>query len=727
MSRRSQRLVTTGYHEDDKASTSSSASLAGTAVSYKESPFRVHLNPHARTIMHSAEEQIFKKKTNSKRSSPALQDDRYSMTSSLFRQSVTSYGNSGSGTSLPLEDGKDIDSHWVQQGNGSVSLRKTRSNLERESLYGSVGSDPYASSGYSSSEENTGTARSGMKGTSSGRSASLFWQVVYSPGKALTMVYWWLGTAWYHMTTALSLFDVFLLSSFMSRWKKPFVALLAVCLLALAMWYFFPFGVLKSSISGSRKTEVPSRTDINERLKPGPESVIDVQLLARVAALERLMESLTAEIYKSKSGPTEYNQKLAEEMGESQKATSASLTQHEALAMIAKLMSEREAILKDELERSRVALMQKELDVLRSEQQKMLEEAISKTSHRSQELQTELEHAKSELKSKTKTEQNLLLKELSRLEEQLSGMRNELKELQKAHWETAAKVDAFPAQMQSIQEDVQSHLPQLVRQVLFSKSQVGDSGQPLASSFIRQEELQAVLRDLEKKILADMSQTPLRTRQQASAAVGATFEGAGVMGVTEEQVNDIVERALQLYSEDRIGLVDYALESAGASVLNTRCSETYETGTALMSLFGIPLWYQSQSPRVIIQPDVNPGNCWAFRGTQGFVVIQLSAEIIPTAVTLEHISKAISPMGSVNTAPRDFAVFGLQNETDHQGTPLGQFTYSGDGHPIQTFPVQNEHGRSYRIIELRVLSNWGHPEYTCIYRFRVHGDPVNRT
>lgn len=40
---------------------------------------------------------------------------------------------------------------------------------------------------------------------------------------------------------------------------------------------------------------------------------------------------------------------------------------------------------------------------------------------------------------------------------------------------------------------------------------------------------------------------------------------------------------------------------SGASVISTRCSETYETKTALLSLFGIPLWYQSQSPRVILQ------------------------------------------------------------------------------------------------------------------------------
>lgn len=46
---------------------------------------------------------------------------------------------------------------------------------------------------------------------------------------------------------------------------------------------------------------------------------------------------------------------------------------------------------------------------------------------------------------------------------------------------------------------------------------------------------------------------------------------------------------------------DFSHKPAGGSILSTRCSETYETKTALMSLFGLPLWYFSQSPRVVIQ------------------------------------------------------------------------------------------------------------------------------
>lgn len=49
---------------------------------------------------------------------------------------------------------------------------------------------------------------------------------------------------------------------------------------------------------------------------------------------------------------------------------------------------------------------------------------------------------------------------------------------------------------------------------------------------------------------------------------------------------------------------------------------------------------------------------------------------------------------------------------------LISFTLSSDAFQDNT--------AAFQIIELRVLSNWGHPEYTCLYRFRVHGEPVQQ-
>lgn len=84
-----------------------------------------------------------------------------------------------------------------------------------------------------------------------------------------------------------------------------------------------------------------------------------------------------------------------------------------------------------------------------------------------------------------------------------------------------------------------------------------------------------------------------------------------------------------------------------------------------------------------------------------------------------------------------------------EGSFLGSFLYDQFGEPTQTFslPVSSKHAQigltkfflyfsfdlilfcghqtptdqSYDIVELRVLSNWGQKEYTCLYRFRVHG------
>lgn len=169
-------------------------------------------------------------------------------------------------------------------------------------------------------------------------------------------------------------------------------------------------------------------------------------------------------------------------------------------------------------------------------------------------------------------------------------------------------------------------------------------------------------------------------------------------------------------------MADFALETQGASVISTRCSETYRIRSACVTLFGFPLWYPSESPRTVIQgyPVLLPGKCWAFHGVQGTLVISLSHPVRITHVTLDHLPRYNSPTGRIDSAPRDFEVYGMKNDTD-EGTLLGTFTYEENGGSTQTFKLPNPGEEVYRCVELRVLTNWGHVEYTCLYRFRVHG------
>ncbi|NXU15963.1 SUN1 protein, partial [Pardalotus punctatus] len=123
-------------------------------------------------------------------------------------------------------------------------------------------------------------------------------------------------------------------------------------------------------------------------------------------------------------------------------------------------------------------------------------------------------------------------------------------------------------------------------------------------------------------------------------------------------------------------------------------------------------------------PDMYPGNCWAFKGSQGYLVVRLSMKIYPTAFTLEHIPKTLSPTGNITSAPRNFAVYGLDDEYQEEGKLLGEYVYDQEGEPLQMFPVTEENEDAFQIVELRIFSNWGHAEYTCLYRFRVHGKPA---
>ncbi|XP_049915296.1 SUN domain-containing protein 1-like isoform X1 [Epinephelus moara] len=327
-----------------------------------------------------------------------------------------------------------------------------------------------------------------------------------------------------------------------------------------------------------------------------------------------------------------------------------------------------------------------------------------------------------------------LLAEVTRLEAALEDVRQDVEGLSGCQ-DSCRLHDSI---QQTISEQVSAQVREEVRVLLYGNQLMAgggtsaDAGLPesllqwLSQQYVSGADLQASLASLELSILQNISLQLEQHRSEESVreAVLHATEAAGAL-VTQEDVHVIVKNALRLFSQDQTGLADYALESGGGSILSTRCSETYETKAALLSLFGFPLWYFSQSPRAVIQPDVHPGNCWAFRGSTGFLVIRLSMTILPTAFSLEHIPKTLAPSGALHSAPRDFSVCGLDDESQERGKLLGTYTYDEDGEALQTYAVTEENDQPFQIIEVKVLSNWGHQEYTCMYRFRVHGTPAD--
>ncbi|XP_021180459.2 SUN domain-containing protein 1 isoform X5 [Fundulus heteroclitus] len=326
-----------------------------------------------------------------------------------------------------------------------------------------------------------------------------------------------------------------------------------------------------------------------------------------------------------------------------------------------------------------------------------------------------------------KHSQDALQTDVSRLEAALVDVRRDVAGLSGCQ-DSCQQLDSI---QQMISEQLSVLIREEVRALVYGNqlTQETDYALPesllhwLSQQFVSEADLQEALSSLEFSILQNIGRRLKQQQQHGEEGVREAHLDTDGNGVTKEEVHVMVKEALRLFSHDRTGQADYALESGGGSIISTRCSETYETKAALLSLFGVPLWYFSQSPRAVIQPDVHPGNCWAFRGSTGFLVIQLSMMILPTAVTMEHIPKTLAPGRTLHSAPRDFSVYGLRDEHEESGKLLGNYTYDEDGEDLQTFPISDENNEAFQIIEVQVLSNWGHPEYTCMYRFRVHGTP----
>ncbi|XP_045050659.1 sperm-associated antigen 4 protein isoform X5 [Desmodus rotundus] len=194
-------------------------------------------------------------------------------------------------------------------------------------------------------------------------------------------------------------------------------------------------------------------------------------------------------------------------------------------------------------------------------------------------------------------------------------------------------------------------------------------------------------------------------------------EMSSVRAANSERVAKLV---FQRLNEDFVRKPDYALSSVGASIDLEKTSRDYEDANTAYFWNRFSFWNYARPPTVILEPDVFPGNCWAFEGDKGQVVIRLPGRVQLSDITLQHPPPSVAHTGGANSAPRDFAVYGLQVD-DETEVFLGKFTFDVEKSEIQTFHLQNEPPAAFPKVKIQILSNWGHPHYTCLYRVRAHG------
>ncbi|XP_008562355.1 PREDICTED: SUN domain-containing protein 1 isoform X4 [Galeopterus variegatus] len=554
---------------------------------------------------------------------------------------------------------------------------------------------------------------------------SVLWLAIVAPGKAASGMFWWLGIGWYQFVTFISWLNVFLLTRCLRNICKFLILLIPLLLLigaGLSLWSQGDLFSLLPVLNWTNRHRTQRVDDLKNIFKPET-SHLNQPLQGDGEAFQwHRMNDVDQQVTSLSEQCHHHGEKLRELTILLQKLQARVDQMDNGGAALSSLV--RDAMGQHLQEMTATGLLGSKTDFITLHQEhevriSNLEDTLGKLTEKSEAIQKELEQTKLRTISGIDEEQHLL-STVKHLELELDHLKLELSNWQ--HLKTSCeKVD-------TIHEKVDAQVRETIK-LMFSEDQQGGSVewllQKFSSQFITKDDLQILLRDLELQILKNITHHISVTKQiPSSETIVSAVNEAGISGITEAQAHVIVNNALKLYSQDKTGMVDFALESGGGSILSTRCSETYETKTALISLFGIPLWYFSQSPRVVIQPDIYPGNCWAFKGSQGYLVVRLSMMIHPTTFTLEHIPKTLSPTGNITSAPKDFAVYGLENEYQEEGQLLGQFMYDQEGESLQMFHALKRPDRAFQIVELRILSNWGHPEYTCLYRFRVHGEPI---
>ncbi|KZT73665.1 hypothetical protein DAEQUDRAFT_683997 [Daedalea quercina L-15889] len=238
-------------------------------------------------------------------------------------------------------------------------------------------------------------------------------------------------------------------------------------------------------------------------------------------------------------------------------------------------------------------------------------------------------------------------------------------------------------------------------------------------------------------------------------------------------INHLVDSSVYRLAKDVVARPDFALYSAGAQVIPGLTTQTYEIppGGFLSQVAGFFAGSGTgaigRPPVTALHHETNPGHCWPFSGQQGQLGIKLAAPTFISDITIDHVAKELAP--DRRAAPRNMELWGFVEGKDnleklqewrtkreemrmdaalngesaaqdveppvpaslkHWGEVIrvANFTYNihAPDH-IQTFAVPQEMkdlGIDFGVVALLIENNWGREDFTCLYRVRVHGQPL---
>ncbi|KAK7463515.1 DNA replication factor C complex subunit Rfc1 [Stygiomarasmius scandens] len=248
---------------------------------------------------------------------------------------------------------------------------------------------------------------------------------------------------------------------------------------------------------------------------------------------------------------------------------------------------------------------------------------------------------------------------------------------------------------------------------------------------------------------------------------GLTIKSSDGQDVTS-LIQNLVDSAVSLYGKDILARPDFAQYSGGARVVPSLTSPTFELRppnlrSQLVGMLTGGGYQIGRPPVTALHHDLHNGNCWPMVGTEGNLGVALATPAYIESVSIDHVPSEAS--FDMRSAPRHMEVWGMIEGRDNvakfkqllqdkearreearqngEEVPpeedypkdlpknymrIASFTYNiHSPQYVQTFPILpevKELGIDFGIVVLRIMDNWGRDEFTCLYRFRVHGQQM---
>ncbi|KAJ3183056.1 hypothetical protein HDU87_007478 [Geranomyces variabilis] len=232
--------------------------------------------------------------------------------------------------------------------------------------------------------------------------------------------------------------------------------------------------------------------------------------------------------------------------------------------------------------------------------------------------------------------------------------------------------------------------------------------------------------------------------------------------IIQKSVQESVQESLQKLQPPP-PLANFA-SSFVARIINALTSRTFSVPSEGLRGFNVP----GNPPITALESGVEPGQCWPMAvdlqsdvqfiftpGTTGQLAISLLKPIIPSSITISHPAAATWTGVEGHSAMQDFELWAVYDEKRFKHLDLDAVTHfdpenvdqpsdaqipagikllSGTfdpNKPVERYFIEDNaaakaydiYGKAVPAVVLRIKSNHGHRDWTCIYNVQVHGAP----